>query len=91
MAVSAKMEFCFIIILIMTLSFYATSFVYANSIANESTEWILPFGVGNILKIECLDGSFVDMVEDCPAADTCKSLKFVNESVLECSKVSLVD
>ena len=85
------MEFFSIIILIMTVSFYATSFVYANTVANKSTEWILPFSVGNILKIECLDGSFVDMVEDCPATDTCKSLKFVNESVLECSKVSLVD
>jgi hypothetical protein len=59
------------------------SLVYAQNLSSQMTQWLEPLDLGNNLRIQCFNGSLVDMLSDCPSNNACHSLKMEN-STLKC-------
>ena len=57
--------------------------IYGQSISSEMAQWFVPLDLGKDLKIK-FNGLLVDFVSDCTSPANCKSLRQVENDILEC-------
>src|SRR4029078_600201 len=81
---SSNIIFCVNVCLITSFLILSPAVsIYAKSISSEAAQWVVPLDLGKQLKIKC-NGSLVDFVSDCTSPANCKSLRQVENDILEC-------
>jgi hypothetical protein len=60
------------------------SFIHAQNLTGQTTQWFEPLDLGSDVKIKCFNGLFAEFVADCSSPNTCQSLRMSGNNTLEC-------